>query len=84
MYSLILSLVLSGSVHADRLNVQVDDKDCVIKVIQYNEIDNIFWAIGNCQEFYNKCEEDYCKVERLPQKDLTFRKENVGNRQDLN
>lgn len=81
MYSLILSLVLSGSALAERSVVQVNDKDCFIKVIEYNEVDNIIWAKGNCQVIYKMCEEDFCNVRKVPVKDLNFGStEEIGSR----
>ena len=81
MYSLILSLVLSSqNIFAEKLNVEVDGKDCVIKIIQYNDIDNLVWAIGNCQILYDMCNNDFCKVQRLEQKELIFNPKNVGKK----
>ena len=80
MYSLILSLVLSTQVYADRANVEVDGKNCIIKHIKYNEVDNLIYAVGNCDIIYEMCEETFCTVEKLPQKDLYFSTENVGQK----
>ena len=81
MYGLILSLVLSSSIYAERLDVEVDGKDCVIKYIRYNDIDNLVWAVGNCDVFYDMCTEDFCKVEKIEIKDLNFgTKDNVGQK----
>ena len=81
MYSLILSLVLSSQAVADRAGVEVDGKDCVFKLIQYNEVDNLVWAVGNCDILYEKCVEDFCKVEKIPKKDLNFgTADNVGKK----
>ena len=81
MYGLILSLVLSSPIHAERANVTVNDKDCVIKVIKYNDVDNLVWAIGNCQVFYDMCTKDFCKVEKIDMKDLNFGgKANIGSK----
>jgi hypothetical protein len=80
MNSLILALVLSSpNVHADRALVEVDGKDCIFKLIKYNEIDNLVWAVGNCQVLFDLCTKDFCKVEKFSQKDLNFGgKKNIG------
>ena len=80
MYSLILSLVLSSPIHAERAFVEVDGRDCVFKLIKYNEIDNLVWAVGNCQVLFDMCTKDFCKVEKFTPKDLNFGgKENIGS-----
>ena len=81
MYSLILSLVLSGSVLAERPSVEVDGKDCLIKSIVYDDINNYVHTIGNCDTLYEMCTEDYCKVKKMKKKDLNFgMSDNVGKK----
>ena len=81
MYGLILSLVLSSPIHADRPGVEVDGKDCIFKVIQYNDVDNLIWTVGNCQVLYDMCTKDFCKVQRIEQEDLNFGTvDNIGKR----
>lgn len=81
MYGLILSLVLSSPIHADRALVNVDGKDCVFKVIEYNDVDNLIWTKGNCQALYDMCTKDFCKVRKVDQEDLNFgNRDNIGKK----
>ena len=82
MNSLILALVLgSPNVYADRPFIQVDNKECVFKMIKYNDIDNLIWTKGDCQALYDMCTKDFCKVEKIIQKDLyLLDTENVGRK----
>ena len=81
MYALIISLLLSSPIHAERAGVVVDGKESIFKVIQYNEIDNLIWTQGNCQALYDMCTKDFCKVQKIERKDLNFgRKDNIGTR----
>ena len=77
---LILSLALSSpTVLADRAVLEVDGKDCLFKMIQYNDVDNLIWTMGNCQKLYDMCTKDFCRVEKIPRKDLNFGgKGNIG------
>ena len=43
-------------------------------------LDNLIYAVGNCDIIYEMCEETFCTVEKLPQKDLYFSTENVGQK----
>ena len=60
------------------LDVQVNNQECVIKVIRYNYIHSYVHAIGNCNYLYEKCVEDACDIKKLEDKDLNFGKKEVG------
>lgn len=81
LYGLLLILILSSSAIAGKLSVVIDEKDCVFKLIQYNDMDNLVWAVGNCQVLYDLCTEDFCKIERITEKELNFgTADNIGKR----
>ena len=61
-----------------RLDVEVMQQDCVIKVIRYSYIHSYIHAVGNCDFIYEKCIEDACDVEPIKEDDLNFGKDFVG------
>ena len=81
MYSLVLSLVLSSPhVLAERLNVEVDGKECVIKEIIYDDTYQVVLALGNCQIFYDMCTKDFCNVKKFddPEDVFNIDTDNIG------
>lgn len=71
--SLILAVLSSP-----RLNVEVDNKECVIKVIEYSYIHSYVHMIGNCSYIYEKCIQDNCTIKDIKEEDLNFGKKTIG------
>jgi hypothetical protein len=71
-------MLLAVTLSSPRLDVEVQNKECVIREIRYNYIHSYIHAVGNCDFIYEKCIEDKCDVEKLEYEDLNFGKKNVG------
>ena len=74
MYTYLMLATLS----LPNIDVTVNQKNCVVKVIRYNYIHSYIHAVGNCDFIYKKCVEDNCNIEKVPDKDLNFGKKPTG------
>jgi hypothetical protein len=71
-------MLLAVTLSSPRLNVEVQEQECIIKEIRYSYIHSYIHTVGNCDFLYEKCVEDKCNVEPIEQQDLNFGKKNVG------
>jgi hypothetical protein len=71
-------MLLAITLSSPRLDVQVQEQECIIKQIRYEYIHTYIHAVGNCNFIYEKCARDKCDVEKIEEQDLNFGKKNVG------
>lgn len=77
-YLIILAILLSSPNILASMNVEVDSKECIVKVIRYAGIHSYVHFIGKCEDVYTMCTRDSCDVDKIEQKDLNF-----GGREDI-
>ena len=79
-YIILLLLLCDTANAANRPNLEVNGKNCVIKRIYYDDINNYIHALGNCDILFEMCTEDFCMVKKVNQGQLQFGNENVGKK----
>lgn len=71
-------LLLVPMLAVARMNAEINNDECKIIRIEYAYIHNYVYTIGNCQKLYDMCEEDFCEVKRIPEKELNFGRKDIG------
>ena len=61
-----------------RMDVEVNGRECVIRVIKYSYIHSYIHAVGTCDFLYDKCIEDNCDLQEIKEEDLNFGSKEVG------
>ncbi len=72
IFVVILIVFLSKTAEA-KINVEVDDKDCVVEEIHYSGIYSFIIAKGNCTVIYEICQESFCEVKEMEKEDSYLR-----------
>lgn len=82
-YIIVLLVLCTTTAQAKKLNVEVDGDECRLIEIRYDDINNMVYAVGNCQIFYEMCDKDFCKVIKMEPKELDFgNANNIGLQYD--
>lgn len=74
-----IEYLMLATLSMPNINVEDLERECYIKAIVYDGKHSYVHTVGACSAIYNKCIEDACNIEKVPEeKDLNFGRKHVG------